>query len=59
MAIYRTYLGKKAFDNASLHFFIINNIVRKINLARFARILSSLLKSGIPIVQGLEVPGSL
>jgi type IV pilus assembly protein PilC len=36
---------------------IISSIVKKINLARFARILSSLIKSGIPIVQGLEVAG--
>jgi len=35
--------------------FVINGIIKKINLARFARILSSLLKSGVPIVQGLEV----
>ncbi len=57
VAIYRTYPGKKAFDTFLLHFLVINNIVKKINLARFARILSSLLKSGIPIVQALDVAG--
>ena len=57
IAIYRTYPGKKAFDTFILHFLVVNNIVKKINLARFARILSSLLKSGIPIVQALEVAG--
>jgi len=57
VAIYRTYPGKKAFDIFTLHFLVINNIVKKINLARFARILSSLLKSGIPIVQALQVAG--
>ncbi len=55
ISIYKTYPGKKAFDIFFLHFYVINNIIKKINLARFSRILSSLLKSGIPIVQGLEV----
>ncbi len=55
--IYKTYPGKRMFDLFFLHFFIINNIVKKINLARFSRILSSLLKSGIPIIQALEVAG--
>ncbi|MBI3231834.1 MAG: type II secretion system F family protein [Candidatus Doudnabacteria bacterium] len=55
---YRTYQGKKAFDFISVRIFIIGTIIRKINLARFARILSSLLKSGIPIVEGLEVAGN-
>jgi type IV pilus assembly protein PilC len=54
---YRTELGKHYFDYGCLHFFIINSIVKKVNLARFARILSSLLKSGIPIVQAMEVAG--
>ena len=57
IGIYKTYPGKKAFDVILLHFFVINGIVKKINLARFARILSSLLKSGIPIVQALDVAG--
>lgn len=57
VAVYRTYPGKRAFDVILLHFFVINGIVKKINLARFARILSSLLKSGIPIVQALDVAG--
>ena len=55
IAVYRTYQGKKAFQIFFLHFFSINTIIKKINLARFARVLSSLLKSGIPIVQALEV----
>ncbi len=53
----KTYTGKRIFDIGILRFYIINTIVKKINLARFSRILSSLLKSGIPIVQALEVAG--
>jgi type IV pilus assembly protein PilC len=52
---FRTALGKKTFSFISLNIMIIKEITKKINLARFARILSSMLKSGIPIVQGLEV----
>ncbi len=55
---YRTYTGKRVFDIVSTRFLVIGPIVKKINLARFARILSSLLKSGIPIVEGLEVAGN-
>ena len=51
----RTENGQRALDFVLLHFYILNAIVKKINLARFARILSSLLKSGIPILEALEV----
>ena len=57
VGILRTRGGQRALDVFLLHFLIINEIVKKINLARFSRILSSLLKSGIPIVQALEVAG--
>ncbi len=52
---FRTPAGKRTFSIFSLNMFVIKEITKKINLARFARILSSMLKSGIPIVQGLEV----
>lgn len=55
--LYHTYTGRKYFHIIFLHFMVIGEIIKKINLARFARILSSLLKSGVPIVQGLEVAG--
>lgn len=51
----KTPSGKKASDMFFLRFFIINNIIKKVNLARFSRVLSSLMKSGIPMVQALEV----
>jgi type IV pilus assembly protein PilC len=55
IAAMKTYQGKRALDVFSLHFMSINTIVKKINLARFSRILSSMLKSGIPIIQALDV----
>lgn len=51
----RTYSGKKFFDWIFIKMFVIGPIVKKINLAIFARILSSLLKSGISVVEALEV----
>jgi len=55
---FRTFAGQKFLGGLLVRLYIIGPIVRKINLARFARILSSLLKSGIPIVEGLEVAGN-
>ncbi len=51
----RTEPGKRAFNWFLLHMPLINPIVKKINLARFARILSSMMKSGISVVEGLQV----
>lgn len=53
--LFRTPSGKKGLDWFLLHMFLINPVTKKINLARMARILSSLLKSGTPIVEGLKV----
>lgn len=55
VAFLKTPNGKYALDFTALHFLMISGIVKKINLARFSRILSSLLKSGIPIVEALQV----
>lgn len=51
----KTYVGKKYFGFLILHTLVIGEIVRKVNLARFARILSSLLKSSVNMVQALQV----
>lgn len=53
----RTPPGQRSLDWFLLHMPIINPIVKKINLARFSRILGSMLKSGIAIVEGLKVSG--
>jgi len=47
--------GKKAFHILLLKTPIIGTIIKKINLARFCRTLSSLLKTDIPIVQSFEI----
>jgi len=51
----KTTPGKRAFSWFVLHMPVIHPIVKKINLARFSRILSSMMKSGISIVEGLQV----
>jgi len=50
-----TTTGKRFFDYTFLHLPIIGNIIVKVNCARFARIYSSLLKSGISVVNGLTI----
>lgn len=51
----RSKLGKEIIFRASVYTPGISPLVVKINLARFTRVLSSLLKSGIPIVEALHV----
>jgi type IV pilus assembly protein PilC len=47
--------GKKFFHFIFIHTPLIKNIVKKIYIARIARTLSSLLKSGVAIVNALDI----
>lgn len=47
--------GKRFFSLVFVSLPIVGNIVVKVNCARFARIYSSLLKSGISVVNGLAI----
>jgi len=51
----KTDSGKKVVHKVVLYLPIFSQIVVKINLARFLRVLASLIKSGMPIVEALEV----
>lgn len=51
----RTEPGKRLFAYIILRIPMISPIIKKINIARFSRILGSLMKSGISVVQGLQV----
>lgn len=51
----RTVPGKRLLAFVAINVPLISPIVKKINIARFARILGSLMKSGISVVQGLQV----
>lgn len=55
ITLLNTKPGQRGLDWFLLHFPPTKEIVKKINIARFARIFSSLLKSGINIVEGLQV----
>ncbi|HAV11104.1 MAG TPA: hypothetical protein DCX32_00950 [Candidatus Moranbacteria bacterium] len=48
-------VGKKALSFATIHTPVIKNIAIKVNCARFARIYSSLLKSGISVMDALKI----
>lgn len=51
----RTKKGKKAFDKAALVTPILGPIIKKINLARFTRNLSSMMATDIPIIQAFQI----
>ncbi len=50
-----TSVGKKTIGFFAINLPVIKNIVKKVNCARFARIYSSLLKSGISAVEALRI----
>jgi type IV pilus assembly protein PilC len=51
----RTRNGRKITHAFNVKMFILGPIIRKINVARFARNMSTLLRSGIPITRALEI----
>ena len=52
---YKTPRGRHQIDALTLRLPIFGSILRKIAVARFSRILSTLLSSGVPILQSLEI----
>ena len=52
---YRTPGGHRRIDSLLLKVPVIGGILRKIAVARFSRTLSTLLSSGVPILQSLEI----
>ncbi len=53
--IMRSSKGRLVFHRIYLYLPIISKVVKKVNLARFIRNLSSLLASGLPILEALDV----
>ncbi|MBD3282033.1 MAG: hypothetical protein GF387_00240 [Candidatus Portnoybacteria bacterium] len=51
----KTKKGKKALSWFFLKFPFLSKITKKINCARFARSFSSLMESGVPIVESLKI----
>ena len=52
---YKTYKGRRQIDQAILKTPIIGDVMRKISVARFCRTLGTLIQSGVPILDGLEI----
>ncbi|OGF27154.1 hypothetical protein A2331_00165 [Candidatus Falkowbacteria bacterium RIFOXYB2_FULL_34_18] len=55
----KTYRGKYIFQSALLVLPIISPIIKKINLARFARNISSLLKTDIMIIRAFQITANV
>jgi len=52
---YKTPKGRLMIDGLLLKLPVFGPIIRKIAVARFSRILSTLMSSGVPILQSLEI----
>jgi type IV pilus assembly protein PilC len=52
---YRTPRGKQFFHRSLLKLPILGDVMRKIAVARFTRTLGTLLQSGVPILDALEI----
>jgi type IV pilus assembly protein PilC len=54
---YATYRGRRVIDGLLLRAPVLGMILRKVAVARFCRTLSTLLSSGVPILDGLDITG--
>lgn len=54
-AFYKTDRGRHIIDATVLKMPILGNIVRKVAVARFCRTLSTLISSGVPLLDGLDI----
>jgi type IV pilus assembly protein PilC len=52
---YKTENGRRVIDRIFLKTPVLGDIIRKIAVARFTRTLATLLSSGVPILEGLEI----
>jgi type IV pilus assembly protein PilC len=52
---YATSGGQRIIDRISLKLPVLGDILRKVAVARFCRTLSTLLASGVPILDGLDI----
>ncbi len=52
---HKTEKGRRHIDGILLKLPVLGNVLRKIAVARFCRTLSTLVSSGVPILEGLEI----
>jgi len=53
--IYRTSRGRRVIDRALLSLPLIGPVIRKVAVARFTRTLGTMISSGVPILDALDV----
>jgi type IV pilus assembly protein PilC len=51
----RTKFGRRVFDRVKLHFPVLGPVISKVAIARFTRTLGTLISSGVPILQALNI----
>ena len=52
---YKTHKGRRQIDATILKVPVLGDLMRKIAVARFCRTLGTLIQSGVPILEGLEI----
>jgi type IV pilus assembly protein PilC len=52
---YRNPRGREIFDKAILHAPLVGDLLRKVAVARFTRTLGTMISSGVPILDALDV----
>ncbi len=52
---HKTYAGRRQIDAMVLKLPVFGDLMRKIAVARFCRTLGTLIQSGVPILEGLEI----
>jgi type IV pilus assembly protein PilC len=52
---YRTEKGREVVDGQILQFPIFGPLIKKVAIAKFTRTLGTMLSSGVPILEGLEI----
>jgi type IV pilus assembly protein PilC len=54
-AFYRNPRGREIFDKGILYMPVIGDVIRKVAVARFTRTLGTMISSGVPILDALDV----
>jgi type IV pilus assembly protein PilC len=55
VTIYRNKKGRRIIDKTVLRVPLVGNVIRKVAVARFTRTLGTMISSGVPILDALEV----
>jgi type IV pilus assembly protein PilC len=53
--IYSTKLGRKKIDDYALKLPVVGVLIRKVAVAKFTRTLGTMISSGVPILDGLDI----